>query len=96
MFSLSVHIISVFAFSLIFILEKKDELREAAVAYPYPDIKFLLISFTSMEACTAHLQCMFRTKFGCSLFLWLSLKDQVLSNCNSFFLTDIQTFNCQV
>ena len=79
MFSLSVHIISVFAFSLIFILEKKDELREAAVAYPYPDIKFLLTSFTSMEACTANLQCMFRTKFGCSLFLWLSLKDQVLS-----------------
>ena len=79
MFSLSVHIISVFALSLIFILEKKDELREAAVAYPYPDLKFLLISFTSTEACIAHLQCMFRKKFGCSLFLWLSLKDQVLS-----------------
>ena len=64
MFSLSVHIISVFALSLIFILEKKDELREAAVAYPYPDIKFLLISFTSMEACTAHLQCMFQKNWA--------------------------------
>ena len=38
-FSLSVHIISVFIFSLMFVLEKKDKLKEAAVPYPLKQCK---------------------------------------------------------
>ena len=35
-FSLSIHIISVFIFSLMFVLEKKGDLTEIAVPYPFP------------------------------------------------------------
>ena len=35
-FSLSIHIISVFIFSLMFVLEKKGDLTEVAVPYPFP------------------------------------------------------------
>ena len=34
-FSLSIHIISVFIFSLMFVLEKKDDLTSVAVPYPF-------------------------------------------------------------
>ena len=34
-FSLSIHIISVFIFSLMFVLEKKGDLTEVAVPYPF-------------------------------------------------------------
>lgn len=32
--SLSLHIISVFLFCLVFVLEKRDHIKDAAVAYP--------------------------------------------------------------